>query len=195
MHYYFDFDRTVFDTPAFKAVVKKRPTMRELFHQFHLLLDEVFSKERSLTLRRIFARVFGTYASHQRIGFTPAEVKGFLYPDAAAFLTKHAKESTIVTYGVRAFITAKVANALTDVPLNDIVYTSRKKGRTIRRLITGQEGPFVFVDDAHFQLESVGRACPEVQLVEVRRDGQQGDGRWPVIRSFDELEKEGFITR
>lgn len=187
MKYFFDFDRTVFDTESFKRAYAKRPSVHELFHQAKEVVKEFFSNARSISRRRIFSRTLGTYLSHRRFGFLPEELKEFLYPDAAAFLAAHSKDCTIVTYGVRSFITAKVANALTSYPLGDIVYTPRKKGRTLRRLVEGKEGPFIFVDDADFQLESVGKACPEIKLYEIRRDGGAGDGRWPVIRSFEEL--------
>lgn len=187
MKYFFDFDRTVFDTESFKRAYAKRPTVRELLHQAKETVKEFFSSTRSISRYRIFSRMLGTYLSHRRFGFLPEELKDYLYPDAASFLATHSEDCTIVTYGVRAFITAKVANALTSFPLGDIVYTPRKKGRTLKRLTEGKEGPFVFVDDAHFQLESVGRDCPYIELFEIRRDGQRGDGRWPVIRSFDEL--------
>ena len=187
MRYYFDFDRTVFDTESFKRAYAKRPSVHELLHQAKEVVKEFFSASRSISRRRIFSRTLGTFLSHRRFGFLPEELKEYLYPDAAAFLAAHSKDCTIVTYGVRAFITAKVANALTTYPLGDIVYTPRKKGRTLRRLIEGKKGPFVFVDDAHFQLESVGEACPEIELYEIRRDGGAGDGRWQVIRSFEEL--------
>lgn len=188
MHYYFDFDRTVYDTESFKKAFAKRATIPELFSQLLAVIKEIFSSQRKLPIRRIFTRAFGTFASHGRFGFTPDELRGYLYPDAVTFFETHAKDITIVTYGVRAFITAKVANALTDVPLNDIVYTHRKKGPVLKRLTAGKEGPFVFVDDADFQLRSVEKACPDIALVEIRRDGKPGDGRWPVIRSFEALD-------
>lgn len=187
MKYYFDFDRTVFDTESFKRAYAKRPSVTELWRQAKEVVREFFSSSRSVPKRRVFTRTLGTFLSHRRFGFVPEELKEYLYPDAVAFLAAHSADCTIVTYGVRAFITAKVANALTSFPLGDIVYTPRKKGRTLRRLTEGKEGPFIFVDDAQFQLESVGRTCPDIQLFEIRRDGHTGDGRWPVIRSFDEL--------
>lgn len=188
MRYYVDFDRTVFDTPAFKEEFSHTPTLSELWQQAVDLVKEIFSKERTLTLRRIVARTLGTYASHRRFGFSRHELKEYLYPDAVEFFKTHGEICTIVTYGVRAFITAKVANALTTFTLKDIVYTHNKKGRTIQRLTNGEPGPYVFVDDAVFQLESVSKVCPNVQCVEIRRDGGEGDGRWPVIRSFAELD-------
>ena len=185
MRYFLDFDRTIFDTPAFKKSVTRRPTMLELLKQAKDVVASLFTPETERRLR-MFRTALGAYLSHGRFMLTPDELKAFLYPDVAAFLSKH--DCTIVTYGVEMFIRAKVTSALTDINIGDVVYTSRKKGRTIRRLTEDKEaGPFVFVDDARFQLESVARWCPEVKVVEIRRDMLPPDGRWPVIRSLDEL--------
>lgn len=185
MKYFLDFDRTVYDTDAFKKAVAKRPPVLELIRQFEGAVAEFVSSDRGKTRRRSFLRTLGTFMSHGRFAFTPEELRGFLYPDAAAFLRAHA--CTIVTYGVRAFITAKVATALTDFPHLHVVYTSRRKGRTIRRLTKDEPEPCAFVDDKVFQLASVSAWCPAVACIEMRRDGGKGDGRWRVIRSFDEL--------
>ncbi len=187
MRYYVDFDRTVFNTPAFKEEFSHTPTPTELWQQVVDVFKEIFSPDRKLTLRRIVARTLGTYASHRRIGFSRHELKEYLYPDAVEFFKQHGEVCTIVTYGVRAFITAKVANALTSFTLKDIVYTHSKKGKTIQRLTKGEPAPYVFVDDAVFQLESVSKVNPNVICVEIRRDGGEGDGRWPVIQTFQEL--------
>ncbi len=189
MHYFLDFDRTIFDTPAFKRAFKSRPSISELLHQLKEAIAEAFSATRSLSRRRIFTRTLGTYFSHGRFFFVPEELRTYLYPDAVKFFGEHAKECSIVTYGVQAFITAKVTSALADLSIADVVYTHRKKGPVIRRLTENQEGPFIFIDDAHFQLESVSKACPKVQCFEIRRDGNPGDGRWPVISSLDDLEE------
>ncbi len=187
MRYFFDFDRTVFDTESFKKAVAARPPFREVIRQLGAAIVEFIGPTRSLSKRRIVARTFGTYLSHGRFSFVPGELKDYLYPDAVDFFTKHGGDSVIVTYGVRAFITAKVTSALSHLTLCDVVYTHRKKGMTIRQLCEGQEPPFYFIDDAHFQLESVSKICPNVQVIEIRRDGQEGDGRWPVIHTIDEL--------
>ncbi len=185
MKYFLDFDRTIFDTPAFKKSVARRPTILELLKQAKDVIASLFTHGTERRLR-LFRSALGAYLSHGRFMLTPGELKAFLYPDVPAFLATH--DCTIVTYGVEMFIRAKVTSALTDIAIGDVVYTSRKKGRTIRRLTAEKEsGPFVFVDDAHFQLESVARWCPDVKVVEIRRDNLPGDGRWPVVRSLDEL--------
>lgn len=183
MRYFLDFDRTIFDTPAFKKSVARRPTVGQLWVQLKAALKELFGSFEGSSRRRTFFRMLGTYMSHQRFLFSPAELKDFLYPDAVPFLASH--DCTIVTYGVEMFIRAKVTSALSDLPVTDVVYTSKKKGPTIRRLTANkEEAPFVYIDDAVFQLESVARYCPEVKILEMRRDGGKGDGRWPVVHSL-----------
>ncbi|MDB5195300.1 MAG: hypothetical protein JWO84_484 [Parcubacteria group bacterium] len=185
MKYFLDFDRTVYDTDAFKKSVARRPTFLELIRQFEAAVLEFARPHATMTRRRRFLRTWGTFLSHGRFTFTPEELKQFIYPDVPPFLAAH--DCTIVTYGVRAFITAKVTTALTDLPLTDIVYTSRKKGRTIARLCAQAADDCTFIDDMLFQLASVAQWCPDVTVVEMRRNGGAGDGRWPVIRSLEEL--------
>lgn len=186
MKYFLDFDRTVFDTDAFKKSLAKRPTLLELVGQFEAAVLEFLKHDETVTRRRRFFRTWGTFLSHGRFTLSSEELRQFLYPDVAPFVAAH--DCTIVTYGVRAFITAKVTTALADMPFKDIVYTSRRKGRTIARLIAEETEECTFVDDMIFQLVSVSAWCPNVHVVEIRRNGEKGDGRWPVIHSLAELE-------
>ncbi|HRH24628.1 MAG TPA: hypothetical protein PK109_03515 [Candidatus Paceibacterota bacterium] len=186
MKYYLDFDRTIFDTPAFKRAVARRLPFKELWKQGKAAVVELFTHSETDSRRRRFMRSLGTFLSHGRFFFTPDEVNAYLYPDVPAFLAAH--DCTIVTYGVEAFIRAKVASALTDLKVTDVVYTRHKKGPIIQRLTAQKEnGPFTYVDDAVFQLVSVARYCPDVTILEMRRDGLPGDGRWPVVRSLLDL--------
>lgn len=186
MKYFLDFDRTVFDTDRFKLAVAKHPSVPVLIHQFFQAVTEFFYRDETISRRRRFFRTWGTFLSHGRFMFSPEELREFLYPDVKQFLQTH--DCTIVTYGVRAFITAKVTTALTDLPLTNIVYTSRKKGRTLRRLTAGVQEPCTFVDDMLFQLVSVSQWCPSVEVIEIRRNNGKGDGRWRVISSLNELD-------
>lgn len=190
MHYFVDFDRTVFDTPSFKKAFARRAGIGELLAQAWVVVRAAFNPERTVPLRRIAATAFGTFASHGRFGFTPGELKQYLYPDAVSLFGARAADITIITYGVQSFITAKVTDALTDVPLRDIIYTHKKKGPVLREYLANHAEPATFIDDAVFQLESVAKHCPQVTCIEIRRDGKPGDGRWPVIRDFRELDTE-----
>ncbi len=189
--YFLDFDRTIFDTPAFKKSVEKRPTLAEVLRQIPGVAAELFKPHEDSRLRR-FRRMLGTFASHGRFSLTPTDLKKFLYPEVEAFFATH--DCTIVTYGVESFIRAKVTGALTDLRVSGVVYTSQKKGKTIRKLSAAKDGPCVFIDDAHFQLESVAKHCPKVAVIEMRRDAQPGDGRWPVITSLNELSEHHLPT-
>jgi cystathionine beta-lyase/cystathionine gamma-synthase len=187
MRYYLDFDRTIFDTPAFKKMLSNQPTITELWQQFQDMLEELADPASTGSKRSAFIDAIGTLLSTGRLFFVPNELAKFLHPEVPEFLKKYGPETTIVTYGVQAFIVAKVSSALTDMSIKEIVYTKHRKGRTIRRLTANQQGPFVFVDDAIFQLRSVSKYCPDVQVIEIRRDGRSGDGRWPVIHTLEEL--------
>jgi hypothetical protein len=192
MKYFLDFDRTIFDTEAFKKDVAERPPLIEVLLELKEAAEEFFSPSTETTRRAQFMKTAGTFASHGRFTLDPEDLRTFLYPDAIPFLKEH--DCTIVTYGVRAFITAKVTSALRDFPDLQIVYTAHKKGRTIYRLKEetkerSGDTKCTFVDDAIFQLESVSKWCPDVRVIEIRRDGRPPDGRWDVIASFEELEK------
>jgi len=156
MTYFIDFDRTIFDTDAFKS----------RYGLMHMLM---------------------TFFATGRSGFAPSELQKYLYPDVPAFLEAHGADTLVVTYGVEAFIMAKVSSALAKFPLKRIVYTAEKKGHIMKKLCAEIPGPYRFIDDAVFQLASVARHCPSVELFEMRRDGRVGDGRWKVIHNLDEL--------
>ncbi|MBA3789043.1 hypothetical protein H0X32_01450 [Patescibacteria group bacterium] len=192
MKYFIDFDRTIFDTNSFKKTLERRPTVVELVAQFKNVWKEFWSLSESHLQRRLFRASLGAFLSNGRFLFVPADLKEFLYPDALAFFERYGEDCTIVTYGIRAFITAKVTSALTDISIHDVVYTGRRKGRTIQRLCAEEKDQCTFIDDAHFQLASVTRRCPNITVIEMRRDSQPGDGRWPVIHSFDELVNSSY---
>ncbi len=152
MHYFIDFDRTIFDTPSFKKALRRRDTFL-----LHLGL----------------------------LKMSPDDVKKFLYSDVEGFLASH--DCTIVTYGVKSFITAKVISALAHFPHVDVIYTTHRKGPVIKKICESRKGAYTFIDDMHFQLESVSKECPDIKVYEMRRDSMKGDGRWPVIHSLNEL--------
>ncbi len=192
MHYFIDFDRTIFDTDRFKRDIAKRPPFKTLLIQIREIVREFFDPNKTISGRRVLSRSFGTYASHGRFSFLPADLEQYLYPDVVPFLEKHGQDCTVVTYGVRAFITAKVATALSGHTLKNIVYTHQKKGSTIRRLCKDVTGPYMFIDDAVFQLVSVQAFCPFVEVREMRRDRGRGDGRWPVLHSLNDISTQAI---
>lgn len=189
MKYFLDFDRTIYNTDAFKRALARRPTVFELLQQGKAAGAEWMSPGASTRRRDVFAQALGTFLSHGRLFFRPEELRTFLYPDAEIFIQSH--DCTIVTYGVRAFIAAKVTAAITHLNISDVVYTARKKGPTIRRLSLNVTDECTFIDDMPFQLDSVATWCPDVHVIEIRRDGKPGSGRWRVIQSLEEINHGG----
>jgi hypothetical protein len=49
----------------------------------------------------------------------------------------------------------------------------------------GQEA--IYADDRAYELEVMAGAFPAMRIFEMRRDGKEGDGRWPVIRTLHDL--------
>ncbi len=198
MTYFLDFDRTLFDTVSFKKTLSRRFSLTNLREQFKTTftkkvtpLDPVVPAlvRKKMSKRARVRLAAATYSATGRFGFTPQELRNFLYPEVPEFLEKHGKDIIIVTYGVQSFITAKVTSALDGFVVKDVVYTPHRKGPVIKRLIANNPGPFVFCDDMHFQLHSVAAACPEVQIFEMRRGeiGTEPDGTWPVVHSLTDL--------
>jgi hypothetical protein len=171
MRYYLDFDRTLFDTDSFITYLAGRPELREAAK----LPEMEFASE----LNRL--------AKEGLLTFTPGELSGFLFQDAASFLREKENAVTIITYGNAAFQEIKVKSALMGIPRMSVMYTDEvRKGEYLAphtHLHTGA----VLADDSVIELEILMEKCPSLKLFEMRRDGKDGDGRWPVIRSLTEL--------
>jgi hypothetical protein len=185
---FIDFDRTIFDTPAFKKMLTEEFSIKDIPED----LRKIFSKKEDEKVEEVVKQhglmhTAATFFATGRSGFAPDELSHYLYPEVPEFLKAHGSNTMIVTYGVEAFITAKVSSALAEFSLKRIVYTVEEKGHVMSELTKEIPGPWRFIDDAIFQLESVAKMCPDVEIFEMRRDGAAGDGRWPVIHSLDEL--------
>lgn len=171
MRYYLDFDRTLFDTDSFITSLAERPELREAAKlpaaEFAPELNRM-TKEGALT-------------------FAPGELSRFLFPDAASFLREKENAVTIITSLNAAFQESKVKSALTGIPRMSVMYTDEvRKGEYLAphtHLHTGA----VLADDSVVELEILMEKCPSLKLYEMRRDGGEGDGRWPVVRSLAEL--------
>lgn len=171
MRYYLDFDRTLFDTDSFYIYLAERPELGEVSKlpvaEFAFELDRM-AKEGLLT-------------------FAPGELAPFLFQDAASFLREKENAVTIITYGSVAFQEIKVKSALMGIPRMSVMYTDEvRKGEYLAphtHLHTGA----VLADDSVVELEILMEKCPSLRLFEMRRDGEEGNGRWPVIRTLAEL--------
>lgn len=170
--YFLDFDRTLFDTDAFVDHVKKHPLVSAL----------PVSSEESLALE------LHTLLTGKQMVFQDGELKQFLYGDVPEMLRHLGNEGCIITYGIPEFQKMKVENATKGIPRISALYTDHvRKGEFMKERMHAYGGSVIFVDDNVIELEGMSEYCPHVTSYEIRRDGRAGDGRWPVIRSLDEL--------
>lgn len=132
-----------------------------------------------------FAGTLFDTAAYER---TKGDPISYLYPDAAAFLREKENGVLIVTAMDKERDSAFVQEVLSGIPRMSVMYTNGKlKGEYLAPYIDLYGQAPVFVDDSVDQLASMTQHCPNVQSFEMRRDGKEGDGRWPVIRAFSEL--------
>lgn len=170
MRYFLDFDRTVFDTDAFVRHLAERPDIGALANEETAL-----------------AALLEERAKDGTLSFAPGELSSFLYPDAAAFLREKENAVTIITFGNPALQELKAKSALFGIPRMSVMYTGGvRKGEFLAPHTHLHEGA-IAVDDSPLELEQLASACEPIVLYEIRRDGNAGDGRWPVVRSLAEL--------
>ena len=165
MMYFLDFDRTLFDTDAFCALAQTHPSAA----------DKTFSSNEMLEL----------HALSLAAGPDPAQC---LYVDVPEFLRALGNEAVIVTFGDPVLQRMKVEKALRGIPRITALYTGNElKGTFLASRAMSYGARSIFVDDRPLQLESVSEHCPAIRVYEMRRDGEAGDGRWPVVHSLTEL--------
>ncbi len=173
MMYFLDFDRTCFDTD----------------NGFYPYLRERFANEATNNLSNYaLAELLQDRITAGTFTFSPGELSQFLYEDAARFLRDKENGVMIITYGLPALQRAKVESAIYGIPRISTIYTGDvRKGDFIAPHIGMYGNAPVFVDDAIVELEILSSACPNAVVHEMRRDGGEGDGRWPVLHSLSEL--------
>lgn len=171
MRYYVDFDRTIFDTDTWKAYMRGLPGMEEL--------EDVADADMSSWL--------AAKANAGELSFAQGELSRFVYPDAATFLREKENAATIITSLNPVFQEMKVKSALYGIPRLSVMYTGDILKGEFLGPHTHLHADAIAVDDLSPQLESFALHCPDLALFEMRRDGGEGDGRWPVIRSLAEL--------
>jgi hypothetical protein len=107
------------------------------------------------------------------------------YGDTAEFLRMLGNEAILIS---SADDKGPIEAALTGIPRLTIILTNNQlKGEFLAEhphLVTAST---LFVDDSPSQLASVSERFPDVRIFEMRRDGKDGDGRWPVVHSLSEL--------
>lgn len=107
------------------------------------------------------------------------------YEDARAFLHAMGNEAILIS---RAESRDEIQTALSGIPRLTIILTHNKPKAEFlseqSHLLAAQS---LFVDDSPGELALMETLHPQVKLYEIRRDGKEGDGRWPVVRSLAEL--------
>lgn len=172
MMYFLDFDRTVFDTDAFIEYLKTHPIAGQWSH-----LPEMG-----------FAAMLNSAAAEGTLAFASRELSQFLYEDAARFLRDKENGVMLITYGNPALQKAKVESVLHGIPRISTIYTGDvRKGDFIAPHIGMYGQSPVFVDDTVLELELFSARCPGALVYEMRRNGEPGDGRWPIIHSLSSL--------
>lgn len=171
MTYFLDFDRTLFNTDAFKQYVVHRSGTTDL-----KALPEAD-----------LAATLGAMVLGGELLFAPGELAQFLYADVPEFLRAMGNEATIVTFGNPELQRIKVTSALYGIPRVSAFYTGDiRKGEYLLPRIDAYRDP-ILVDDAPIELELFSALHPTAKAYEMRRDGEAGDGRWSVVHSLSGL--------
>jgi hypothetical protein len=168
MTYLLDFDRTLFDTEAFKRMLSER----------------FFTGEPYVSVD-VVAR-FHEDGRSGALTFAPGELASFVYDDARVFIERYASEIAIITYGDPALQRMKVESAFPTFT-GTVHYTGQERKAYYLEQMAQSEGEVCVVDDAPIELAAWTERFPGFSLYEIRRDGAPGDGRWQVIRSCAEL--------
>lgn len=170
--YFVDFDRTLFDYERFIAHVSSLPGGHTV--------AELPKEQRTAELERLL--------SEGVIAFAPGELYPFLFPDAADFLRAKENSAMIITFGNPDLQKAKVKSATHGIARVQTIYTGMvRKGEFLAPNIALYGPAPIYVDDLALELELMQEHCPNVRPFEIRRDGMEGDGRWPVVRTLSEL--------
>ncbi len=173
MIYFLDFDRTLFDTDKFVQYLNTRNDTKEILKQCEY--EDI-------------AKTITPFIKSGEVTFAPGELSKFVYSDVPEFLRMTGNESIVVTYGVAMFQKAKVNSALFGIPRVSVRYTGEvQKGPFLSKHTQLYPGKKLFVDDKPSVLENISEHCTDIELYEIRRDGETGDGRWKVITSLNEL--------
>ena len=189
MMYFLDFDRTLFDTDAYNTSLVDEAGCAPLKEDLARVLS--VGRDDTLVPPPERARVWELISDAIRAGtlsFAPGYLKRFLYADVSETLRGLGNEALIITYGEELRQRVKVESALADVVRLTALYTGDKSKAEYLATWPGYYGQeAIFVDDRSVELEALAEKFPQLKLYEMRRDGKEGDGRWPVVRSLSEL--------
>lgn len=100
----------------------------------------------------------------------------YIFPDVADFLDSYCKQAKIIilTKGPKELQSLKIAGLEHYIDLGkifaDIVITDKDKGFIIEKICDEENRLNVFIDDSLIQIDSVGRARPDVNTFWIKRN-------------------------
>ena len=193
MTYFLDFDRTLFDNDAFQKYLVTLPAwkpFKERMEATTIGVSRDHTLQGGVEREQLWQEVEAWFATGS-FSFQAQELQRFVFSDVWDFLKNHGTHSIIVTAGGAnaTFQKAKVEHSGLSASVSRAVFTPRAvtKGAVIAEVKTSYPAPYLFVDDLAAQLDSAAEVCPDVSLYEMRRDGKEGSGRYPTIRTLLEL--------
>lgn len=109
---------------------------------------------------------------------------GGVCADAPEILRALGNEAVVITHDTEETVRTALAGVvrLTVLPVGAVskaAYLSEWPGYS--------GGEAICADDDPRELAELSATFPLMKLYEVRRDGREGDGRWPVIQTLAEL--------
>ena len=193
MTYFLDFDRTLFDNDSFQKYLVTLPEWKPFKERMETTTIGV-PRDRTLQggveREQLWQEIEAWFAAGS-FSFQGQELQRFVFPDALTFLEKNGKKSVIVSSGGTdlTFQKAKVTHSGLLNSVSRTIFMPRhvSKGSQIAQVKHEYPPPYFFVDDLTSQLDSAAETCPDVLLYEMRRDGREGSGHYPIIQTLLEL--------
>ncbi|MCD5381996.1 MAG: hypothetical protein LR017_01620 [Candidatus Pacebacteria bacterium] len=159
MRYLLDFDRTLFDTDAFKKAVLKAG----------YALGTPESLEKVDASRFVFSDALTFLKTH-------AKEDMYIVSSCTGFQSVYD----------RAYQSAKIAKSRVDAYVADVIVVEDTK---VDAVVSLADGETVFVDDMDKHLSAVAARCPEVHVVHIGRSAHYPTTRTvPSIASLSELD-------
>jgi hypothetical protein len=95
-------------------------------------------------------------------------------------------QSIVITSGIPSVQRAKIEHSGVSRIVSDVLYAGlTHKGDAVA---ARNDGDAVFVDDSPSQIDAVLKLCPSIRPFEMRRDGKEASGKYPVVHDLSELE-------
>jgi len=130
----------------------------------------------------------GTLFDYERFSSEKGEPEQYLFPDVVGLLRTLENDAVIISRGTEVADRATMNETFKHVVRMTVLLTEGKSKAEYLANWPGYYGQVaILVDDSPSELAALAEKFPNLKLYEMRRDGQEGDGRWPVIRTLNEL--------